>query len=581
MKCQRIFATRALAYLLVLAGLQYGAQADASNHALSVPPLGSGPHPVACSNLAHDEARMNQIGGLPAEFWEGIANTDNGGNIPRYITDILLEPGATPIFGLAIPDDRGLYRGFAGTTLPIVMLVCYPTSPANIRSDYRLPDAQWIPKMQRAGEAPIFPEGATKLPLLLYSHGLGGSPVSDTYLGTIHILASHGYIVAAPFHADARITRIRLADLNDIFYLAREFERYVELQALRPLALHQALDYLLMHPDYATRIDLNRIGGFGASMGGEAMLLAMGARLTQSFSTLSSRTVQNEPRIKAAAGYVPYGGYGFLPAFGDDQHGVEGMTKPWLAVSGTADTTAPIGLMEQAVNRMKGSRYVVALDGVPHEYKPEYSQDVFTWVVTFLDAHVKDDLAALSRLVRMGSVQGGLRDAVRVDYTAPRAASANEVIISELRHDSTGHFVNAFGQGEVDFVLSYPGWRKTGLDFKAIVDNGASSPTCRFYFLGNGLDLMGGKDSLYITPDPALCNYGKSRPGEWNLLATGISLARAVNGVCPTNTLAVNVVYNNQTSGALNHRFVTSNSAIAESERGGGVNQGVALCAPL
>ncbi|MBL8517054.1 MAG: hypothetical protein JNM76_08795 [Betaproteobacteria bacterium] len=557
------------------------ASASAANHAATVAALGDGPHPVACSNLAHDEARMNQIGGRPAEFWEGIANTDNGGNIPRYITDILLEPAATPQFGLAVPDDRGLYRGFAGTTLPVVLLVCHPTSMANIRNDYRLPDAQSLPKMQRAGETPIFPAGAAKLPLILYSHGLGGSPVSDDYLGTLRTLASHGYIVAALFHGDARITRIRIADLNDLFYLAREFERYVELQALRPLALSQALDYLLRHPDYADRIDVGRIGGFGASMGGEAMLLAMGARLTQSYSNLSSRTVQNEPRIKAAAGYVPYGGLSFLPAFGDDQHGVDGITKPWLAVSGTADTTAPISLMQQAVNRMKGSRYLVALDGVPHEYKPEYSQDVFTWVVTFLDAHVKGDADALSRLVRMARVRDGLADSVRVDYTAPRSASASEVIVTELRHDATGHFVNAVGQGEVDFVLGFPGWRPTGFNFKAIADNGASSAACRFYYLGNGFDVMGGKDSLYITPEPALCNYGKARTREWNFLAANISLPRAENGICPAGTIAVNVVYNNQTSGAVNHRFVTSNAAVADSERGGALNQGVAMCAPL
>lgn len=567
--------------MLAVACLHWSMPSKASNHAVAVAPLGLGPHPVACSNLAHDEARMNQIGGLPAEFWEGIANTDNGNNIPRYLTDILLEPASTPQFGLTVPDDRGLYRGFAGTTLPVVMLVCHPTSPANIRSDYRLPDAQWLPKMQRAGEAPILPAGVTKLPLLLYSHGLGGSPVSDTYLDTIRVLASHGYIVAAPFHGDARITRIRLQDLNDIFYLAREFERYVELQALRPLALHQALDYLLAHPDYASRIDADRIGGFGASMGGEAMLLAMGARLTQSYSTLSSRTVQNEPRIKAAAGYVPYAGFSFLPAFGNDQHGAENVSRPWLAVSGTADTTAPIGMMEQAVNRMKGSRYVVALEGVPHEYKPEYSPDVFTWVVTFLDAHVKDDAAALARLVRMGRVQGGLTDAVRVDYTAPRAPAANEVIVTELRHDATGHYVNAVGQGEVDFVLGHPGWRVTGFNFKATADNGSSSAACRFYYLGNGFNIMSGKDSLYITPEPALCNYGKSQPQEWNFLAANISLPRAQSGACPAGTLAVSVVYNNKSSGAVNHRFVTSNAAVAESERGGGVNQGVAMCAPL
>ncbi len=515
------------------------------------------------------------------EFWEGITNTDNGSNIPRYIADILLEPGNTPQFGLAVPDDRGLYRGFAGSILPIVMLVCYPTTPANIRNDYRLPDGQVLPRMARGTEQPLMPESPVRLPLLLYSHGLGGSPVSDDYLGTIQILASHGYIVAAPFHADARITRIRIQDLNDLFYLAREFERYVELQALRPLALKQAIDYLLGQPAYAARIDPDRIGGFGASMGGEAMLLTMGARLTQSYTNLSSRTVQNDPRIKAAAGYVPYAGLSFLPAFGNDQHGAASVTRPWLAVSGTSDTTAPLGLMEQAVNRMTGSRYLVALDGVPHEYKPEYSQDVFTWVVTFLDAHVKGDASALARLVRMGRVEGGLTDSVRVAYTAPSPTKTNEVLVTELRHDTTGHFVNAFGQAEVDFVLGYPGWRPTGYAFKATADNGTSSPACRFYYLGNGFDVMGGRDSLYISPDPFVCAFGKATPQTWNFLAANTSLTRPQSGSCPFGTIAVSVVYNNQTSGAVNHRFVTSAAAVAESQRDGWVDQGVAMCARL
>jgi len=568
--------------LIGLATLLFGGLASAANHDKTVPPIAAGPHPVACSNLAHDEARMNQIGGRPAEFWEGIASDDNGGNLPRYISDILAEPQATLQFGLAVPDDRGLYRGFAGTTLPIVMLVCYPTSAANIRNDYRLPDDQWLPRMERAGDTPIFPQGVERLPLLMYSHGLGGSPVSDQYISTIRVLASNGYVVAAPFHGDARITRIRLTDLSDVFYLAREFDRYVELQALRPLALKQALDHLLTQPAYAARIDVNRIGGFGASLGGEAMLLAMGARLTQSYSTLSSRTVQNEPRIKAAAGYVPYAGFTFLPAFGNDQEGASGVTKPWLAVSGTADTTAPIRMMEQAANRMKGSRYVVALDGVPHEYKPEYSQDVFSWVVTFLDAHVKDDRAALARLVTMRNVAGNMDDSVRVDYTAPTPASAGEVIITELRHDGTGHFLNAIGQGEVDFALTQTGWRLTGQQFKASLNVSAGDPVCRFYFMTNGGALMSGRDAFYLTTDTGTCNYGKARPYEWHFMGMPLSLSKvAANGSCPSGTLAVNVVYNNGWPNALNHRFVTSNAAVAESERGGWVNQGVAMCAPL
>jgi predicted dienelactone hydrolase len=517
-----------------------------------------------------------------SDYWEGIANTDNGANVPRYLSDILAEPAFTLQFGLAVPDDRGLYRGFAGSTLPVVLLACHPTSAANIRPDYSLPDGQRIPRMQRAGEVPILPDGQARLPLILYSHGLGGSPVGQDYLSTLAILASHGYIVVAPFHGDARITRIRLQDLNDLFYLTREFERYVELQALRPLTLSRALDYLLAQPDWASRIDSTRIGGFGASMGGEAMLLAMGARLTQSFSTLSSRTVHNEPRIKAAAGYVPYAGMSFLPAFGNDQAGAEGVTRPWLAISGTADTTAPIRLMEQAVNRMKGSRYLVALEGIEHRYLPAYADDVFTWAVTFLDAHVKEDAAALARLVRMGQVVGGIEDRVRVDYTAPSALRGNEVLVSEFRHAGTGHVINAIGQAEADLVAGFGQWSPTGFHFKAVLDGGFSSAACRFYYLGNGTQLLGGRDSLYLTPDPAVCSYGKARPSEWNNLGTPVSLARTdAQGNCPAGTIAVNVLFNNLQSGAVNHRFVSSNAARDESLRAGWVSQGIGFCAPL
>lgn len=559
--------------------------AQAANHDQVYLPLDSvraGPFPVACSNLAHDTARLAQLGGPVSDYWEGIANTDNGTNVPRYLTDILAEPASTLQFGLQVPDDRGLYRGFAGTTLPIVLLACYPTTLANIRSDYTLPDGQVVPKMERAGDVPIFPAGTARLPLILYSHGLGGSPVGQDYLSTLAVLASNGYLVVAPFHGDARITRIRLQDLNDLFYLTREFDRYVELQAMRPLALSRTLDYLLTQPAWAARIDTSRIGGFGASLGGEAMLLAMGARLTQSISTLSSRTVQNEPRIKAAAGYVPYAGVSFLPAFGNDQSGADGVAKPWLAISGTSDTTAPIRMSEQAINRMQGSRYLVALEGVEHKYLPEYANDVFTWVLTFLDAHVKDDRAALARLVRMGQVVGGLDDKVRVDYTAPTSAAGSELLVTEYRHQDTGHFINAIGQWEVDLVNGYSKWKPTGFQFKVVGDNGFSSPACRFYFLGNGSDLLGGRDSLYLSPDPAVCSFGKARPMEWNSLGTPVSVTRADNlGNCPTGTIAVNVLFNNLQSGAMNHRFVSSNAARDESLRGGWINQGVAFCAPL
>lgn len=51
-------------------------------------PNATGPYPVACSDVAYDANRVAQIGGTPTDFWEG--NPLNG--LPRYFTDILLEP---------------------------------------------------------------------------------------------------------------------------------------------------------------------------------------------------------------------------------------------------------------------------------------------------------------------------------------------------------------------------------------------------------------------------------------------------------------------------------------------------------
>jgi predicted dienelactone hydrolase len=555
--------------------------ASLANHAKTVQPIGTGTFPVACSNLAHDVARMNQIGGLPAEFWEGIPDGGTG----RYITQILAEPQSTLQFTLNIPDDRGLYEHFAGDTLPMVVFTCYPTSAANNRADYRLPDAQTIPRMERGSDQPIFPDAESRYPLIVYSHGLGGSPVSDDYLGTITHLASHGYVVMGVFHGDARITRIRISDLSGVVYLATNFDRYVELQAMRPLAMKRALDYLLARPGYANRIDTAKIGGFGASLGGEAMLLSMGAHLTQSYSSLSARPVEQDPRIKAAVGYVPYAGMSFLPAFGNDQYGAQFVSKPFLAISGTFDTTAPIKLAEQAVNRLQGTRYLVALDGVEHGYFPEYQSDVFTWALNFFAAHVKDDATALNNLIKMSHVQGGLRDEVRIDYTAPSPARGAEVDVVEFYNVNLKHFFITMEDGDAAYVDSGgagPGWMRTGLKFKAHrsvdpLEFSARSPVCRFY----GTPGIG-PNSHFYTVDPGECTWVKTDRG-W--FYEGIAFyiePRLADATCPVGTIAVNRAYNNRAAqNDSNHRFSTSNSEIEALTRAGWTVEGVVMCAPL
>ena len=98
-----------------------------------------------------------------------------------------------------------------------------------------------------------------------------------------------------------------------------------------------------------------------------------------------------DPRLKAIAGYVPYLGQPFLPAFGRDQSGLDGIATPFLAIAGGVDTTAPLETTLEGVDRLVGSRDVVVLAGVGHHFDYPSAPDIFTWSMTFLAAHVSDE----------------------------------------------------------------------------------------------------------------------------------------------------------------------------------------------
>jgi predicted dienelactone hydrolase len=153
-------------------------------------------------------------------------------------------------------------------------------------------------------------------------------------------------------------------------------------------------------------------------MGGETMLLLAGAGLTSSLGLAWSQ-VTVDPRLKAAVGYVPYFGHVALPAFGRDEHGLDNVTLPFLAIGGTADTTAPIVVTGQGMARLAGTRELVALSGVTHGFDVPSSADIFTWSLVFLDAEVRGNSAARKTLSTLGSVAGGGDDHVLIPYNGP------------------------------------------------------------------------------------------------------------------------------------------------------------------
>jgi hypothetical protein len=583
-----------------LAALALSLPARALNHEDVVSPITAPRFAVACSNVEHDMDRLAALGGRPVDYWEG--NTVNGST--RYVTDILRHPGTAVTFDPRVPMKPWLYPTRWFQPIEFAAIVCYPTSSDNTDANYVLPDnGGTVPKMQRPGEAPRIISansyadgfgvsfspplpGIAKLPLIIYSHGLGGSPVGKGYLDVMTALASQGFMVAGVFHADARISPVRIEDLGDLAYTLAFFPLIVEMQAMRPFALKALADRLLLDQSYAVGIDVERIGGFGASLGGEAMAHLVGAKITSSLTRECSET-ETDPRIKAVVGYVPYSGWSFLPAFCDDQSGAESVDKPYLAIGGTLDTTAPINMTRSALNRMGSSRYLVELVGGQHELRVEDAGDVITWTTTFLNAYLRStwDHGAMGRFIRMAQVTGGRPDLLTLDVHVPFANTQGESRAVEFWNEITNHYFMAAHQGEIDGILAGaagPGWHSTGETFKVFTnppgpDSPAGiAPVCRFYGVP-----AGGPNSHFFTASTEECTIVRNSPG-WFYEGVGFYIRRvdANPRRCPLGLLSVNRAYNNRAAqNDSNHRFTTSDSTIREmGERGWGV-EGTVMCA--
>ena len=100
----------------------------------------------------------------------------------------------------------------------------------------------------------------TQLPLVLISHGTGGS--RESHLGTAFALAEAGFVVAAVEHpGDSFRDQSRVADIEQ-----------------RPEALTRVLGHMLESWQHRAVIDAERIGAFGFSAGGFTVLALAGGR---------------------------------------------------------------------------------------------------------------------------------------------------------------------------------------------------------------------------------------------------------------------------------------------------------------
>src|SRR3989475_9815859 len=566
-----MFSTVIPRYLVVLAALGCGllAAPARANSLAVVDPLPPGPYAVGCSNVAQDFTRV-QPGESAQNYWEGVRD----GSRERYVTQLLADPADALVVDVIVPNDRELYVNRATQTVEYALLVCYPTTADNPYPDYPLPSGHAVPHMQQGAQPPIFADPNLRWPVLLFSHGLVGSPISSDYIAALKVLVSYGYVIVAPFHGDPRFTDVKLNSLADFLYAVLHFDTFVEMQAQRPLSLSRSLDYLFAHPQFGDHVDAARVGGFGASQGGESLLLMTGAKLTITVG-MSSKQVLVDPRLKAIAGYVPYLGQPFLPAFGRDQNGLDGIATPFLAIAGGIDTIAPLETTLEGVDRLVGSRDVVVLAGVGHHFDYPSAPGIFTWAMTVLAAHVSDDRAARVRIARMTSVRGGGDDRLLVDYTAPALPylpGENDVV--EYYRSATGHYFVTANPAEQAALDAGGAWLHTGFEFKSFgLGSGLGISACRF-FSAPALS----PDTHFFTINAYECAVVKSSP-LW--IYEGLAFEAQpplADGDCALDRVPVYRLYNNGMNSQPNHRFVTSKSEVAATQDDGWILEGTVFC---
>jgi len=151
-----------------------------------------------------------------------------------------------------IPPEPYDWR--AAKTHALVTDIWYPADPTAVEQTQWIgsPASPFAKAGKAAPDAPVI-AAPEKLPLILLSHGTGGSSLMLAWLGTA--LASHGYIAAAVNHPG-----------NNAFepYTIQGFSIWWE----RANDLTSALNAMLADSTFGPRIDPRRIGAAGFSLGG-------------------------------------------------------------------------------------------------------------------------------------------------------------------------------------------------------------------------------------------------------------------------------------------------------------------------
>jgi predicted dienelactone hydrolase len=256
------------------------------------------------------------------------------------------------------PDKAYNWRG--AKTHALTVTVWYPAAASAVEHPVEIPGLSQLFVLGNAAQDASLASAPAKFPLIVLSHGTGGSAMIMAWLGTA--LAAKGYIAAAVNHPGNNGTEA---------YTTLGFSTWWE----RARDLTVVIDSMLADPMFAGHIDPSRIGAAGFSLGGYTMIEIAGGitepeaftefcaspradgicksppefpTLLEDFEKLSKTDAEfqaalrhasdsyRDPRVRAVFAIAPALGPAFRPA------SLARIAIPVKIVAGQADTNVPI-----------------------------------------------------------------------------------------------------------------------------------------------------------------------------------------------------------------------------------------------
>jgi predicted dienelactone hydrolase len=214
-----------------------------------------------------------------------------------------------------------------------------------------------------------YPEAAGRFPVILFSHGAGGS--KDGYTGLTGFWAKHGYITIQPTHADSLSLRgggslteaQRLAaaaavpELDDPSAWA---DRVRDLTFI----LDSFDEIASQVPQLAARADLTKVGAGGHSFGACTTMLLGGAAVDIPNGPTGKSFADGRPRALLVISGQGKGRFGFT------DRSWSTLTRPMMVMTGSKDLgykgQSPDWRREPYRFSPSGDKYEVFIEGATH-----------------------------------------------------------------------------------------------------------------------------------------------------------------------------------------------------------------------